>query len=261
MCPFNFGKLFKSPQSKQNIALKFVFFCNNMNVFNQKSNLFSFGEFRKVPSAKIIQSGSLAGQTSFTGGGAAATAAAIGPGVTTGTEAFFRHNNSCSQLTQHHVRLSQVNRKSAITKYSIDDIEASAAGYDSSDETTYLSKYDLIMNSSELFSGEFGLAYIKCFRCDARLEYYSEDAIGGLIVACSTIVHRECSLAAPLILDMIVSIMRFVFFRFWKKKSGSCKINVVLSQNEESRGKNSTAGSAIAIFTCPATTAVWPSSS
>jgi len=143
-------------------------------------------------------------------GGGAPIGGAIssGAGVGQGTEAFFRHNNSCTQLT-HHVRLSQVNRKSAITKYSIDDNEASAAGYDSNDETTYLSKYDLIMNSSELFSGEFGLAYIKCFRCDARLEYYSEDAIGGLIVACSTIVHRECSLAAPLILDMIVSIMRF----------------------------------------------------
>jgi hypothetical protein len=148
-------------------------------------------------------------------GGLAGVGATGGlPGMGSSTEAFFKHNNSCSQLT-HHVRLSQVNRKSAITKYSIDDNEASAA-YDSNDENTYLSKYDLIMNSNDLFNGEFGLTYIKCFRCDARLEYYSEDSLGGLIVACSTIVHRECSLAAPLILDMIVSIMRYVF----------CKINV-----------------------------------
>jgi hypothetical protein len=143
------------------------------------------------------------------GGGMPGGAASGGvAGLGSGTEAFFRHNNSCIQLT-HNVRLSQVNRKSAITKYSIDDNEASAA-YDSNDENIYLSKYDMVMNSNELFNGEFGLTYIKCFRCEARLEYYSEDSLGGLIVACSTIVHRECSLAAPLILDMIVSIMRYI---------------------------------------------------
>ena len=64
------------------------------------------------------------------------------------------------------------------------------------------------MNNSELLSGEYGLSYIKCSRCDSRLEYYNEDSLGGMIVICSTFVHRESALAAPMILDMLNAIMR-----------------------------------------------------
>jgi hypothetical protein len=133
-------------------------------------------------------------------------------GVDRVSETFFKHN-SYTQLTQNvasggaiNQRLSQVVRKSAITKYSMDD-DANQQ-YDSTDENTYLSKYDLIMNSNELFNGEYGLTYIKCFRCDSRLEYYNEDSLGGLITLCTTLVHRECFLAAPFILDMLIPILR-----------------------------------------------------
>ena len=164
--------------------------------------MFFINFFRKVKTSKIIQSSLSVGRGSggqMLGGSA--------------SENFFKQN-SCTQLTQNtHARLSQVNRKSAITKFSIDD---DANAYDSTDENVYLSKYDLIMNSNDLFNGDYGLTYIKCFRCDVRLEYYTEDLLGGMIVACSTVVHRECSLAAPLILDMIISIMRIA----WKKQYG-----------------------------------------
>ncbi|CAF0899614.1 unnamed protein product [Brachionus calyciflorus] len=101
------------------------------------------------------------------------------------------------------VKLSQVGRRSAVTKCSLDDENT-----ESDSETMFMSNYDLIMNANELLTGEYGLSYIKCSRCDSRLEYYSEDSLGGLLVICSTFVHRESALSAPLILDMLNATMR-----------------------------------------------------
>lgn len=103
----------------------------------------------------------------------------------------------------HINKNSQVSRRSAVTKCSIDDENQSL-----DDDSQYLSNLDLIMNSNEFSDGQFGLSYLKCCKCDLRLEHYSEDAIGGMIVICSTILHRELSLIAPFIIDVIISIMR-----------------------------------------------------
>lgn len=96
----------------------------------------------------------------------------------------------------------QINRRSAVTKSSIDE------ELDSADDDQFISNLEMIMNSSDLFDGQYGLTYIKCCRCDARLEYYPEDSLGSLIVICSTIVHRELNLMAPFVLDMLTAIMR-----------------------------------------------------
>lgn len=61
------------------------------------------------------------------------------------------------------------------------------------------------------YSGESGLCYITCQRCNCRLEFYNEEALSGMIIICSTLIHRECTLAAPFILDMIIAITRFYF--------------------------------------------------
>jgi hypothetical protein len=70
------------------------------------------------------------------------------------------------------------------------------------------SNLKLIMNSNALLSGEYGLCYKRCLRCNRRLEHYSDESIGGLIVACAAVVHRECTLAAPLILEMIIACLK-----------------------------------------------------
>lgn len=182
-----------------------------------------------IQSSSLVGRGStgplLGGLNTATGTGSLGTGLGVlgtGGGSTSGgtggisEAAFFKHNSYTVLNQNYNARLSQqVNRKSAITKYSIDDLDSSVV-YDplNADDNFYLSKYEMIMNSYELFNGEYGLTYIKCFRCDARLEFYAEDSLGGLIVACSTVVHREPSLAAPFILDMIISVMRIA----WKKQ-------------------------------------------
>jgi hypothetical protein len=115
------------------------------------------------------------------------------------------HGTGAGQAALNNtIKVSQVNRRSAVTKCSIDEENESG-----DDESFLLTNLDLIMNSNDLLDGEYGLGYIKCCRCDLRLEYYNEDSLGGLIVICSTILHRELSLVAPFVLDMITAIMRF----------------------------------------------------
>jgi hypothetical protein len=70
------------------------------------------------------------------------------------------------------------------------------------------SNLQLIMNSNVLLNGEYGLCYKRCLRCNRRLEFYGDDALASLIVACGILVHRECSLAAPLILEMIMATLK-----------------------------------------------------
>lgn len=65
-----------------------------------------------------------------------------------------------------------------------------------------------LQNLVDYFGGECGLCHVKCQRCGCNLEIYNEDVIGTLIVICSTVVHRESTLAAPFILDMILSITK-----------------------------------------------------
>lgn len=59
-----------------------------------------------------------------------------------------------------------------------------------------------------LNSGEYGLCYMACQRCGCRLEAYGEDALGTMVVICSTLVYRESELAAPFILDMLTAAIR-----------------------------------------------------
>ena len=116
--------------------------------------------------------------------------------------------NACrigsSVMSNQPVKLSQVGRRSAVTKCSFDDENTN----ESESEHMFMSNHQLIMNSNELLNGEYGLCYIKCTRCNLRMEHYNEESLGGLIVICSTFVHIESSLAAPLILDMLNAIMR-----------------------------------------------------
>lgn len=104
---------------------------------------------------------------------------------------------------------SQVSRRSAVTKCSLDDDVGGLGSDDESQE--FLSNFDLIMNSTEFSEGQYGLTYMNCFKCDARLEIYSEDALGGLIVICSTVLHRELSMIASFLIDMLIVILRWVF--------------------------------------------------
>lgn len=114
--------------------------------------------------------------------------------------------STSAALAAYMNKHSQVSRRSAVTKCSLDD---DGLQHQSDDESQqFLSNFDLIMNSNEFSDGQYGLTYVKCFKCDARIEIYSEDALGGLIVICSTVIHRELSMIAPFLIDMIISIMR-----------------------------------------------------
>lgn len=104
-------------------------------------------------------------------------------------------------------KTSQASRRSAVTKCSLDD-ELFMMAHQSDDE--FLSNLELIMNSTEFADGQFGLTYLKCLKCDVRLECYGEDVIGSLIVVCSTVIHRELSLVSPFLIDMIIPIMRYL---------------------------------------------------
>lgn len=48
----------------------------------------------------------------------------------------------------------------------------------------------------------------KCDKCGQPIEYYNEECIGYCIIVCGTLVHREPSIAAPLLIDMIETIGR-----------------------------------------------------
>lgn len=65
-----------------------------------------------------------------------------------------------------------------------------------------------VETASMLNSGEYGLSYMACQRCGCRLEAYSDDTLGSLVVICSTLVYRESELAAPFILDMLMAAIR-----------------------------------------------------
>jgi hypothetical protein len=101
------------------------------------------------------------------------------------------------------IKISHISRRSAVT------CNLESGDYEAQLET--LEKHTtlyLVMNSKKLDSGEYGLSYLKCLRCNRRLELYSEDVIGGLIVICGTYVHRESAQAAPFIIDMIMVILK-----------------------------------------------------
>lgn len=65
-----------------------------------------------------------------------------------------------------------------------------------------------VETASMLNSGEYGLSYMACQRCGCRLEAYSDDTLGSMVVICSTLVYRESELAAPFILDMLLAAIR-----------------------------------------------------
>jgi len=73
----------------------------------------------------------------------------------------------------------------------------------------------------ENFFGDTGLCYINCQRCSCRLEYYTEETLSGLIIICSTLIHRECILAAPFILDMLIAIARIASKKMYSWQSNN----------------------------------------
>ena len=95
-------------------------------------------------------------------------------------------------------RMSPLGRRSAVALVS-DEAEEN-------DKENQLSSS--LQNLVDYFGGECGLCHVKCQRCGCYMEIYNEDVIGTLIVICSTVVHRESTLAAPFILDMILSITK-----------------------------------------------------
>ena len=73
------------------------------------------------------------------------------------------------------------------------------------------SPVDLVrINASALLNSEYGVSYMRCSKCNCYMERYAEDALASLVVICSTIIHRDCNLAAPFILDMITAIIKSV---------------------------------------------------
>jgi hypothetical protein len=106
----------------------------------------------------------------------------------------------------------------------------------------------LIMNSNQFHTSEYGLSHLKCLRCNRRLELYNEETIGTLIVICSTFVHRECTLAAPFLIDMIMAILKyFLYFSNITIYANSFLINGFLLELELHL-KKCIAGKQIAIF-------------
>jgi hypothetical protein len=48
----------------------------------------------------------------------------------------------------------------------------------------------------------------RCTNCLSIIHHYSEENISNLVLICSTLVHRECTLAASDILDIIMVILK-----------------------------------------------------
>lgn len=48
----------------------------------------------------------------------------------------------------------------------------------------------------------------RCAECNAILEQYDDDVIGYCIVVLATFIHREPSLATPLLLEMLQCVSR-----------------------------------------------------
>ena len=48
----------------------------------------------------------------------------------------------------------------------------------------------------------------RCVKCHAVLEQYDEETISLSIICLATLIHREPSLAAPLLLDMLCATTR-----------------------------------------------------
>lgn len=205
---------------------------------------------RKVPKSRYEKMHQPGAHLVGSGGSGSTTGMATGLG---GDLHHMHHSSTVSYQTGAFMnKNSQVSRRSAVTKSSMDeDAMAAAAQLHQSDDESmqFLSNYELIMNSTEFFSGLFGLSYAKCFRCESRLEIYSEDIIGSLIVICSMAIHREVNLVAPLLIDMIIPIMRYMFYSHFNAKLNS----INSSFYSELLRRKCSAGKWIAISICLAT--------
>ena len=51
----------------------------------------------------------------------------------------------------------------------------------------------------------------RCPDCNAVLEQYDDETIGLCIVVLSTYIHREPSLATPLLLESLIAVSRYVY--------------------------------------------------
>jgi len=124
----------------------------------------------------------------------------------------FKHKNSIGQLNQ--LISNQMSKRNGRMSSIDQDVMSSTKdpNNDYLDSLTNLQKYSI--------NGEYGICSMKCLRCDQQIECYNEETIGSLIVVCSTIVHYECSLAAPFILDMILTVLKIA-----SKKMYSWQVN------------------------------------
>lgn len=176
----------------------------------------SGGGFLRGGSGGGAAGGSIAGPGTMVGGSGSTVGIGPNAGGNTGEgpqhplhyasvhSASYQMNAAAAAYMNKH---SQVSRRSAVTKCSMDDEGLVLHGSDD-ESAQFLSNHELILNSSEFSDGQYGLTYVRCLKCDARLEIYSEDVLGGLIVICSTVIHREIDLVAPFLIDMIIAIMR-----------------------------------------------------
>ena len=56
----------------------------------------------------------------------------------------------------------------------------------------------------------------RCTTCHAALEQYDEETLALCIVCLETFIHREPALAAPLMLEMLCAVTRFVEIKLSK---------------------------------------------
>ena len=64
----------------------------------------------------------------------------------------------------------------------------------------------------------------RCPQCNAVLESYDEDTVSLSIVCLATFIHREPALAAPMLLDTLQCVARYVLYSWLKCTSTSSSL-------------------------------------
>ena len=53
----------------------------------------------------------------------------------------------------------------------------------------------------------------RCPECNAVLEQYDDETIGLCIIVLATYIHREPSLATPVLLESLIAVSRYAYLR------------------------------------------------
>ena len=54
----------------------------------------------------------------------------------------------------------------------------------------------------------------RCPECNAILEQYDDETIGLCIIVLATYIHREPSLATPVLLESLIAVSRYVYIQY-----------------------------------------------